>query len=84
MADEVPDLWAKAKYREFHIGHLHHEKTVSAVSNDKRGVQVRIIPSLSMIDYWHHASGFRSMRRSQCFEYDLEKGLTAIGYYTAD
>lgn len=48
MATENPKLWAETKYREWHLGHLHQEKTVEI-----QWVKVRIMPSISWTDYWH-------------------------------
>ena len=28
MAQEVPILWSETKYREMHLGHLHHKKEI--------------------------------------------------------
>lgn len=85
MADEAPQLWATTKYREFHIGHIHHEKQISSGLVDEfRGVMVRAVPSLSQIDYWHHSSGYRSTRSAHCYEYDDERGLINLAIYHAD
>jgi hypothetical protein len=83
MADEAPDLWAKSKVREYHIGHLHKEAKMSVGLTDEfRGVIVRICPSLAQMDYYTSSSGWRSTRTAQSFEYTRE-GLHGIGYYRA-
>ncbi len=83
MADEAPVLWSHTKYREFHIGHLHKQKTLSwGMSDEFRGVVVRVCPTLAQIDYWHSSSGYRGTRCALAFEY--EKGLRSIQYYYAD
>lgn len=79
MADEVPELWSKTKYREWHIGHLHHNKVaVHSTIDEFRGNTVRIIPSLAEIDKWHYYKGYKALRQAQAFEWDKEKGLVAF------
>jgi hypothetical protein len=83
MADEAPEMWAKSKIREYHIGHIHKEAKMSVGLTDEfRGVIVRICPSLAQIDYYTAANGWRSTRTAQSFEYTRE-GLHGIGYYRA-
>ena len=83
MADEAPELWAKSNTREYHIGHLHKEAKMSVGLTDEfRGVIVRICPSLAQMDYYTSSSGWRSTRTAQSFEYTRE-GLHGIGYYRA-
>lgn len=82
MADEAKELWGECKYREFHIGHLHHKKTINTTLEDEfRGTIVRVLSSLSQIDYWHHASGYRGTRQAEAFEYDEKLGLCSIIIY---
>lgn len=82
MADEASELWSKCKYREFHIGHLHHKKTINTTLEDEfRGTIVRVLSSLSQIDYWHASSGYRGTRQAEAFEYDDKKGLCNIVIY---
>ena len=82
MADEASDLWSQCRYREFHIGHLHHKKTINTTLEDEfRGTIVRVLSSLSQIDYWHHSSGYRGTRQAEAFEYDEKLGLCSIIIY---
>jgi len=79
MAEEEPELWSKSKYREYHIGHLHHTKDVSnSFSESFRGTTVRIIPSLAQLDNWHFTKGYKSIRQAQGFEWSKSKGLVAF------
>lgn len=85
MADEVPDLWARTKYREFHIGHIHHSKIInSSLVDEFRGVVVRAVGALAKLDKWHYDSGYRATRQAQAFDYHIERGLTSINLYNAD
>jgi hypothetical protein len=84
MADEAPELWASCPFREFHIGHIHHNKIINKTLADEfRGTIIRAVPSLSQIDQWHHSSGYRATRQAHCYEYDEEKGLINISIYNA-
>lgn len=75
MPIEVPDLWAKAKYREFHSGHLHSEQMIQEIN----GVIVRRISAPPATDTWHTQSGYiGSVRKAQTFLYDKELGLRQI------
>jgi hypothetical protein len=85
VADEARELWSKCKYKEVHIGHLHHKKTINTTLEDEfRGVIVRVLSSLAQIDYWHHSSGYRGTRQAEAFEYDEKKGLCSIIIYRPD
>ena len=82
MADEAKELWGQCKYREMHIGHLHHKKTINQTLEDEfRGTIVRVLSSLAQIDYWHHSSGYRGTRQAEAFEYDEKKGMCSIIVY---
>ena len=65
MAVEEPKLWAKTKYREWHIGHLHHKATKSYdFGVENQGVRERIIGSLAATDSWHKKKGYSGLREA--------------------
>jgi hypothetical protein len=76
MAQEVPDLWAASKYREWHLGHLHQtrQQVMNRTKTDD-GVVMRIIPSLSAPDAWHAMKGFKSPRAAESYVHDPVQGL---------
>ena len=80
MPYEVPNLWAKSTYREWHTGDKHHkddfiQKTRETSGN---GVVIRILRSLSTTDMWHYQKGYiGSLRASEAFLWDKDKGLKA-------
>lgn len=78
MAVERPDLWAEAKYREFHLGHIHHKRThdFQPVAEQK-GIVVRHLSSLTAADAWHAQKGYRAQRSAQCFIWHKEHGCQA-------
>lgn len=76
MASERPELWAKAKHTEWHIGHLHKSKSMNWVDIDERfGTIIRILPSLSGTDSWHHEKGYvGNTRAAQAYAWGRDTG----------
>jgi hypothetical protein len=74
MQNDVPELWAKAKYREYHLSHYHKEMRI----DEKNGIIIRYISSISGNDAWTHNRGFvGSQRKAQAFVWG-DVGLEAI------
>ncbi|MFL1672466.1 hypothetical protein [Paenibacillus dendritiformis] len=72
---EFPEMWAKAKNREIHTGHLHTED-----SKDWYGMMVRTLATRNKTDKWHQDQGFvGGHKRFMLFEYDLQN-LVSIHY----
>ena len=69
MATEQPMMFAKAKFREVHCGHLHKEMV-----NEYRGVKVRFIPSICKNDSWHKTMGYEAKRVAQAHIWNKSKG----------
>ncbi len=77
MANEEKQLWAETKFRQFHLGHLHHE-----ITRDIQGVVIRFLTSLCPPDEWHSSKGYiGSVQSAEAFQYDLENGLEAVYYH---
>jgi hypothetical protein len=79
MPVEVPELWAKSKFREFHCGHLHIKRETRYLPvNEFGGVRVRVLPSLCEADAWHFDAGYvGGVRAAQAFLWHERDGLTA-------
>ena len=78
MAQECSEQWNKTKFREFHIGHLHHTKNISYKSSQEfKGIVVRYLRSLSANDTWHHIKGYLSQQSAEAFLWHKEQGLIA-------
>lgn len=76
MQNEVPNLWGETLYKEWIVGHTHHESV-----KEKAGVVVRSVPTITGIDAWHYKKGYVSSNaRSMALIYDKEKGLSEILY----
>ena len=71
---EFPALFAAAKIREIHTGHLHSEG-----SKDEYGVQVRRLSTGNKDDEWTIDEGYKSQKRFMLFEWAPDK-LRAIYY----
>lgn len=75
MPVEVPEQWAKARYREFHTAHLHSEHAIEEIN----GVIVRRISSPTATDTYHYENGYvGAVRKAQTFIYDKTRGLRQI------
>jgi hypothetical protein len=76
-----PEMWAKAKFREIHVGHLHHHEEMARSSYSKNGVKIVFLPSLAPADQWHSDNGYHSMREAQARLWDDERGCTEVRMY---
>jgi calcineurin-like phosphoesterase family protein len=73
FATEFPELFARCKYREVHLGHVHKERV-----DEYRGVKVRFLASICSNDEWHQFMGYSAMRNAQAFIWDKQTGLTGF------
>ena len=71
---EFPALFATAKVREIHAGHLHRED-----GRDEYGVQVRRMSSGNKDDDWTTEEGYKSQKRFMLFEW-MPNRLKSIHY----
>lgn len=72
---EFSEMWAKAKNREIHIGHIHREEVI-----DNFGNVIRTLSTKNRTDQWSKDFGFvGSHKRFMLFEYSLEN-LESIHY----
>lgn len=75
MQNDVPELWGKAKYREFHLSHFHKEKMV----DEQNGIIFRWISAICGNDAWTYNSGYvGGQKKAQAFIWDDNKGLECI------
>ena len=71
---EFPTLFAMAKVREIHAGHLHRED-----SRDEYGVQVRRMSTGNKDDDWTTEEGYKAQKRFMLFEW-MPNRLKSIHY----
>jgi hypothetical protein len=75
MQNDVPELWGKAKYREFHLSHFHKEKMI----DEQNGIIFRWVSAICGNDAWTYNSGYvGSQKKAQSFVWDDKCGLEAI------
>lgn len=75
MQNDVPELWGKAKYREFHLSHFHKEK----MTDEQNGIVFRWISAICGNDAWTYNSGYvGAQKKAQSFIWDDDKGLEMI------
>ena len=84
MANEKPLEWATSKFREFHLGHLHHKKEIKFKSTEEyNGTIIKYMSSLSGSDSWHHKKGYIGAKRSaEALLWNKTKGLKNNIYFT--
>jgi len=76
MPQEVPLMWAKTTYREWHLGHLHHSKTETApASEDTQGVIIRHLSSITGRDSYEARKGYFGLGSAQAFLWHKKEGL---------
>lgn len=83
MAQEVPQLWANSRYREFHLGHFHSKKIIKYRSTlEYQGVILKYMGSLSGTDSWHHKKGYiGNQKMSEAYLWDADLGLKANYFF---
>ena len=77
VASEEPKLWSQTKYREIHVGHLHHKKEIKFMSTQEhKGMVIRFMRSLSGTDAWHNLKGYKGgIQSCEMFIWDENDGL---------
>ena len=74
MQVEAAEEWGETKYREFHLGHLHHERV-----KESGGIVFRRVSAITATDAWHTEKGYKgAVRKAQAFVWDKEHGLVTI------
>jgi hypothetical protein len=84
IQDRYPELYAKAKWREIHTGHIHseHERVWFYRTSESFGKTIhRVISSLCGTDAWHDSLGYRSLGAAEAHMYDSERGR--VGYWVS-
>lgn len=77
MAQECPEYWSETKFREIHLGHLHHRKEIKYQSTKEyTGIVVRYMRSLCGTEEWHARKGYvGNIKGSEAFLWNKETGL---------
>jgi hypothetical protein len=72
---EFSTMYAAARVREIHVGHLHSERD----SRDEYGIQIRRLSTKSKDDEWTDDEGYMSQKRFMLFEW-MPNRLKSIHY----
>ena len=83
MPQEVPQMWADTKYREWHCGDIHHKKKVSIKSEeDHQGITIRYMRTLKSSDSWEYQKGYvGSIGGAEAYIWHKEQGLVSVFNY---
>jgi hypothetical protein len=72
MANDVPQEWAAAQFRVWHVGHFHHNQRLG--QKDLTGCEVETHRTLAAGDAWHRHAGYRALRDMKAITYSREHG----------
>lgn len=89
MIADVPELFAKAKFRTVHVGHTHTSSKTNTVTlntlKEEHGIIYEICPALCPTDRWHDQNLYiGNLRRCKIFQYDKLNGLEAEYTYSIE
>lgn len=80
IATEQPEMFGRTKFREVHTGHTHQTRL-----DEKHGVRVRVLPSLSPPDAWHAVNGYtQNLRNAEAYHWNKNEGLVGMAIYNDD
>jgi hypothetical protein len=82
---ESKPYWSQTTYHEWHLGHVHRQKTIKYTILDKNkivdedlGVTVRYLSSLTGTEEWHHKKGYvGQIKGADAFVWNDKTGLVA-------
>jgi len=77
MPQECPQWWAETKYREWHMGHLHHgAKAVTETGDDYQGIVIRHLKTLKATCEYEYGKGWvGAIGGAEAFLYHKEGGM---------
>ena len=78
FATEFSEQWGKAKFRVCYTGHYHKEKKIEYITADEiNGFTLRVLPSLTGTDKWHHSNKWTMNKRGGIIElHSISEGPT--------
>jgi len=81
MQQDVPQSWARTKFREWHLGDIHHEKKITLSQEDYQALVIRYLKSLSGDDGWHSQKGYKSIKGGESFLWNKKYGMVNNFHY---
>lgn len=77
MTHEAPEAWGASRFREWHMGHFHHEHTI-----EDSGVRCRFLPPITGTEAWHHKKGLvGNQREAQLMLWTKDRGRCATFHH---
>ena len=78
-ATEFATEWGSTSNRVIYTGHYHHKKTTTYITeNEIHGISVKVIPSLSNVDYWHYHNKYTGAKKTAIVDiYSITDGKIA-------
>jgi hypothetical protein len=76
MANDVPNLWNKAKFTEIHTGHLHKERM-----DEIQKTKIVSLPSLVSLSEWASNEGFNHLKEAQLQVWTKDNGKRSVLHY---
>lgn len=77
FATEYAKIWGDTNFRTVYTGHFHKKKTIEYVTEDEiSGFQLKILPSLSRTDRYHHSNKWKNKRGGVIELHSMTDGLT--------
>jgi len=74
MQTEMPEAWGETCWREWHLGHVHHE-----TAKEVGGTTIRRLSAMVATDVWHNDKGFiGATRRAEAYVWDKDKGRQLV------
>lgn len=82
MPVESPELWAKSKFREWHLGDQHRKiEYFHKGTEEHLGITIRFLRSLTATDSYHHEHVFKAhIRAAEAFIWNKELGMVCQYY----
>jgi hypothetical protein len=83
MPQQAKEAWARTKYREWHVGDKHHNKSVEAISSeDYNGIVIRYMTTLMENDSWEALNCYTGgIKGASAYVWNYNKGNIATFNY---
>ena len=79
MPQERPEMFARTKFREWHLGDIHHKRKVKVRDEeDFSGIVLRYMRTMKGTDSWENQKGFKgAIRGAEAYLWDKKDGMIA-------
>lgn len=79
MPQERPGMFARTKFREWHLGDIHHKRKIKVRDEeDFSGIVLRYMRTMKGTDSWENQKGYKgAIRGAEAYVWDKENGMIA-------